>query len=54
LFAKKKKTFLDDILHRFTRQKVSADHFEDIFDGELYKELTTGAILSDPHNLSLT
>jgi len=52
LFAKK--TFLNDILHRFTRRKVSADHFEDVYDGELYKELgVPGALLSDSHNLGM-
>jgi len=51
----KKKQFLNDILHRFTRQKVNTDHFEDVYNGEFYKELVApGALLSDPHNLSLT
>ena len=41
-----KKTFLNDILHIFTRQKVTTDHFEDVYDGELYKQLAApGAVL---------
>jgi len=46
--------FFDDLQHRFTRVKHDASAYEDIYDGEVYKNLSSpGAFLSNPHNISL-
>ena len=50
-----KRTFVDDILHRFKRKKLNEDHLEDIYDGSLYKQhAASGGILNAWNNLSLT
>ena len=50
-----KHTFVNDILHRFTRKKLNEDYLEDIYDGSLYQQhSTSGGILSAWNNLSLT
>ncbi|XP_041369952.1 uncharacterized protein LOC121383920 [Gigantopelta aegis] len=36
----KRKTFHDQILHRFHRNKTQEENIEDIFDGQLYKEFS--------------
>ena len=53
LFSRKK--FLTAIKHRFQRRKQHGSHYEDIYDGSIYKKLMTpGSILSNSNNLSLT
>ena len=50
-----KRTFVNDILHRFKRKKLNEGHLEDIYDGSLYKQHTiSGGILNVWNNLSLT
>lgn len=52
LFSKQK--FLNGLSHRFQRQKRHINHYEDIYDGSLYKKLMSpGGILESKNNLSL-
>ena len=52
LFSKQK--FLVGINHRFQRQKQHIDHYEDIYDGLLYKRfMSPGGVLESINNLSL-
>lgn len=52
LFSKQK--FLVSINHRFQRQKQHIDHYEDIYDGLLYKKfMSPGGVLESINNLPL-
>ena len=43
-----KETFATNILYRFKRSKLNPDHYEDIYDGLLYKKLVN-SIVTDVH-----
>ena len=45
-------TFYDDIQHRFKRTKKASDNIEDIYDGQLYKELCAKGLLCSKDNIS--
>lgn len=45
-------TFYDDIQHRFRRKKKAKDNIEDVYDGNLYKELCAKGILNSGDNIS--
>jgi len=38
-------TFYEDIQHRFKRTKKARDNIEDMYDGQLYKELCAKGLL---------
>ena len=45
---------LDKLRYRFRRQRLDESALEDVYDGHLYKQLSTGdGFLSDPNNISL-
>lgn len=46
-------SFLNDIKHRFSREKKSPKSIEDIYDGQVYKSLSVNGPLNSPYNLSL-
>lgn len=51
----KRPGFFASLRHRFTRKKQNEENLEDIYDGNVYKELSKeGNILSDVNNISLT
>lgn len=51
----KRDGFYDSLNHRFTRTKKNPNNYEDIYDGEIYKQLSReNNILSNPSNISLT
>lgn len=60
LFAQLSELFQDksvqeSLLYRFTRKKANIDFIEDIYDGEMYRQLCMpGNFLSDPDHLSFT
>jgi hypothetical protein len=43
-----------NLAYRFTRKKISSSAIEDIFDGELYKSMVGGLLMSDPNALSVS
>ena len=46
-------TFYEDLEYRFKRKKKVEDNIEDIYDGNLYKELAGKGILNVANNVSL-
>ena len=47
----KRPKFLDLISHRFNRKKKNDNNFEDIYDGDIYKQALK-SILKSPHDIS--
>ena len=45
-------TFYDDVQHRFKRTKRASDNIEDVYDGQLYKELCAKGLLCYKDNIS--
>lgn len=43
-----------NLAYRFTRNKISSSAIEDIFDGQLYKYMVGGLLMSDPNALSVS
>lgn len=51
----KDRTFVEALRHRFQRKKEQEDAYEDIFDGEVYRNLSApGQVLSHWYNMSYT
>ena len=40
--------------HRFTRVKMEEKNYEDIYDGEMYKQIADGKLMKDPNALSVS
>ena len=40
--------------HRFNRSKQNQDNIEDIYDGEMYKQISDGKLMADPNALSVS
>ena len=43
-----------NLAYRFMRNKISSAAIEDIFDGQLYKAMVGGLLMTDPNALSVT
>ncbi|KAK3920363.1 Halomucin [Frankliniella fusca] len=50
----KRPGFYELLQYRFQRQKQSPNNIEDIYDGNIYKELFNSGFLSNPNNLSFS
>ena len=42
-----------NLAYRFTRNKISSSAIEDIFDGQMYKSMVGGLLMTDPNALSV-
>lgn len=40
--------------HRFTRIKKNENNYEDIYDGQMYKQIVNGKLMNDPNALSIS
>lgn len=48
----KRSKFVNSLNHVFTRQKLNTDNFEDIYDGQIYKELIEKGLLMTGNSIS--
>lgn len=40
--------------HRFTRIKKNEQNYEDIYDGQMYKQIADGKLMNDPNAVSIS